>query len=257
MRPIKIALACLFLFILGLSLYRSLANTSAVLASSSGPPPSRTNAPPEGTCALCHFSYVVNDPSGGVTIDGLPGVYTPGEPIDFSVTVFQDGTEGVRKDWGFELTVIDDANRRFAGTLITSDAVNTKIIDNEVEGSTRYYIEQTAQGSYFNPQGSDNATWTMTWMPPEEDIGSVTFYVAANAGNGDFTPLGDFIFTANQSVAGPGSASIAGVCPASKRNFSVAQCTMVRPAGIAHVSNAFTKFANGVTGRLCARGQPL
>ena len=156
---------------------------------------------------------MVNDPSGGAFLDGLPKSYTPGgDPIVFTVTVFQDGTDGIRKDWGFELTVIDDTNRRFAGTLVAIDDVHTQIISNTVEGSNRDYIEQTSAGIYFNPEGSDSATWCIAWIPPDEDVGSVTFYAATNAGNGDFFPLGDYIFTTHQTVAGP-DANVAACSP--------------------------------------------
>ena len=111
----------------------------------------------------------------------------PGECIDFTVTVFQDGTKGVREDWGFELTVLD-ANNIFAGTLVATDSTNTQIITGEIEGRTRHYIEQTLAGTFFNPDGDDMATWTMRWVAPDTDVGPVTFYVAGNAADGGALP---------------------------------------------------------------------
>ena len=46
---------------------------------------------------------------------------------------------------------------------------------------------------------------TMTWIPPDEDVGPVTFYVTGNAANFDFTPEEDYIFSGSQPVSGPGS----------------------------------------------------
>lgn len=203
----KVLFSFLFPLFLGVCLYRFLAAPSRVSAYTSGPPPSRTGAPGEETCHECHNSYDLNDPSGGVTIGGLPDSYVAGgDPIDFTVTVFQDGTNGIRKDWGFELTVLDASNV-FAGALVASDATNTQRIDDggDVDGSVRYYIEHTADGTFFNPDGNVMATWSMTWIPPVTDVGPVTFYVAGNAGNGDHLRVGDYIFTTNQSVLGQGA----------------------------------------------------
>jgi hypothetical protein len=181
----------------GLCLYLLLSAPKAS-AYFSGPPPGRTGAPgDEGTCQFCHFSYPLNDPSGGIAIGGLPKAYQPGEPIQFLVTVFQDGTDGARIDWGFELTVLD-VNEAFAGTLLVTDTENTQVIPSD--DGTRCYIEHTAAGTFYNPEGAEMATWTVTWIPPDKDIGPVTFYAAGNAGNGDLTQIGDYIFTTSQTV---------------------------------------------------------
>lgn len=202
MNRARIAFALFIFSLLVVCLYRLLTTPNQVSAYSTGPPAARTGAPGEGTCLFCHFSYPLNDPSGGVTIDGLPDSYVVhGDPIAFTVTVFQDGTDGIRKDWGFELTVLD-ASEIFAGTLVASDATNTQIVDALVKGNDRYYIEQTLDGTFFNPDGNVSATWSMTWIPPCTDVGPVTFYVAANAGNGDHRPVGDYIFTSQHMVFG-------------------------------------------------------
>src|SRR5262245_29776668 len=106
----KLVITGLFLVFLSISFYNSAS------AFPEGPPPARTRAPGEGDCLICHFSFPINDPSGGMVFNDLPKAYTPGEPIVFSLTVFQDGTGGVRKDWGFELTVLDE-NNQFVGTI--------------------------------------------------------------------------------------------------------------------------------------------
>ena len=180
-----------------------------------GPPASKTGAPGEGTCHDCHNTYDINDPSGSVTIDGLPGSYVAGgDPIAFTVTVSQDGTNRANIDWGFEITVLD-ANNVFAGTLVVTDDTNTQSDSGDVDGSTRFYIKQTSDGIFYNPDGADHATWSMTWVPPDTDVGPVTFYVAGNAGNGDGTRSGDYIFLNNQTVLGPGGNFVAHALPLS------------------------------------------
>lgn len=192
------------LVILGSGLSHLLTTPSPVSAFSIGPPPSRTGAPGEGTCLSCHFTFRLNDPSGGIVLDGLPESYAPGEPIESTVTVFQDGTGGMRRDWGFQLTVLDDSDV-FAGTLVVSDEEHTQIISGDVEGGKRFYIQHNFRGIFFSPEGATMATWKMTWIPPDEDIGPVTFYFAGNAANGDFFPEEDYIFSGSQTVLGPGS----------------------------------------------------
>ncbi len=232
----KVVFAFLFSLLLGLCLYRLSSAPTRVSALSmgsppskaratasrgvclsepawsSGPPPSFTGAPGEGTCHDCHNSHDINDPSGGVTIDLLPDSYVPGgDPIAFTVTVFQDGTNGANIDWGFELTVID-ANNLFAGRLMVTDTMNTQMVSGEVNGSTRFYIEQTLDGTFFNLGGAPGATWDMAWVPPVTDVGPVTFYVAGNAGAGQGRS-GTYVFTNNRTVLGPGGNPVAQALP--------------------------------------------
>lgn len=202
MKPGNLFLSSIALCSIGFCLFRLAMGPAPVAAFSDGPTPRWTGASSEGTCRSCHSSYQLNDASGGVVLDGLPDSYAPGQPVQFTITISQDGTNGVRKDWGFQLTVLD-GNNRFAGTLVASDPNNTLITSRVVEGNTRYYIEQTLAGSYFNPNGSDSATWTVTWQPPDSDVGPVTFYVASVAGDGGHDPAGDYAFQSSQTVPGP------------------------------------------------------
>ncbi len=217
MNRTKVVFSFLFPLLLALCLYRLLSTPSLVSAFSSGPPPGYTGAPGEReeACHFCHSSYQLNDPSGGVTIDGLPDSYVAGgDPIAFTVTVFQDGTDSANIDWGFEITVLD-ANNLFAGTLVVTDATNTQIDSGDVDGGTRFYIKQTFDGIFYNPDGAPGATWSMAWVPPDTDVGPVTFYVAGNAANGDFGRSGDYIFVNNQTVLGPGGNFVAHALPLS------------------------------------------
>src|SRR5262249_21304226 len=160
----------------------------------------------EGTCNGCHHSYDIDDPSGSVTIDGLPDSYVPGgDPVTFTVTVAQDGTNGANIDWGFEITVLD-ANDVFAcdretcNDTLTPTDTTTQSDSGLVGGLRRFYVKQTLEGTFYNPDGAPSATWNIAWTPPDTDLGPVTFYVAGNAGNGDFLFSGDYIFTNNQTV---------------------------------------------------------
>lgn len=151
-------------------------------------------------------------------ISGLPNPYTPGgDPVPFAVTVMQDGTNGANIDWGFEDTVLD-ANNAFpcadpdncGQTLRPLDGDTTTQPDNTfVGGGQRFYVKQTLDGTFSNPDGSPSATWSMLWTPPATDLGPLTFYAAGNAGNGDHTSAGDYIFLTSITISGPGSAGAA------------------------------------------------
>ncbi len=57
------------------------------------------------------------------------------------------------------------------------------------------FIQHTSAGTR---NGTKNgATFQFDWTPPSANGGSVTFYVAANAANGNGSPTGDFIYTSS------------------------------------------------------------
>ena len=97
-----------------------------------------------------------------------------------------------------------DGNGARAGSFEAADVANTQLKD----ANSKQYIMHTAAGS---AQGTnDENQWTLKWTAPDADIGPITFYAAGNAANGDFTPVGDYIYT-TQSESTPPVPIIAGV----------------------------------------------
>ena len=162
--------------------------THRVTAFSSGPPPSQTGAPGEGTCASCHGSFPLNSGGGMFTIAGLPANYLSGQEVDITITL----TQSNRALYGFQVTVVDDAGSQ-AGTLIVTDSARTKTVAGGVGGG-RVYIEHTLNGT--TPSATNRGSWTFRWRAPATSAGRVTFYAAGNAANGNGNPGGDFIYTA-------------------------------------------------------------
>ena len=163
-----------------------------VLASaySSGPPDSYAGNPPfESNCTSCHFSFEVNSGDGGLAILGLPTVYTPGATYPLMVQLSDPGQ--VR--WGFELTVLDDLDFSLqGGQLQVTDAIGTQISidpENEVD-----YLKQTFDGIHDGTNDGP-VTWEFEWVAPGPEKESVTFYVAGNAADGDFSLTNDYIYT--------------------------------------------------------------
>ena len=172
--------------------------TVVAYAKITGPDAGYTNAPGDlGNCTACHDEFEVpNFGPGSIRMTVFPAVYTPGQQYTVSVTVQQAN----RQRYGFQLTALDKNGNR-AGTLqsLSSDTqVNT---DTGVLG--RQYIEHTEVGVF--PTGAGSRTWQFRWTAPSTDIGTVRFWFAGNAANGDGTNQGDYIYTSSASSDSPTS----------------------------------------------------
>lgn len=164
--------------------------TAVVVAysSASGPEARYTGAPGDlNSCVQCHDTYHdANVGPGAVQVDNNPGVYTPGQDYTLVVTVQQAN----RQRYGFQLTAIDgDGNR--AGTLTTL-ASDTQV-NTETGLGGRQYIQHSQSGTL--PSASDRRVWQVSWTAPANDVGTVRFYVAGNAANGNGNNQLDYIYT--------------------------------------------------------------
>ncbi|HUF05000.1 MAG TPA: choice-of-anchor V domain-containing protein [Aridibacter sp.] len=159
-----------------------------------GPPPSHTGAPGEFTCAVCHVVGFSELGGPEITITGLPAEYVPGENIQVTVTVRQTNSVA----FGFQLTSIDSAGRQ-AGTFSIPKGNNQmQIISGPVGPNVRSYIEHTAAGTI--PTVFNEKSWTFIWNAPDKDVGTIGFYAAGNAANGDGDSTGDTIVTTSETV---------------------------------------------------------
>ena len=175
-------------------------STSNAFAFSFGPPEEKTGAPNEGTCAdaNCHTGNDLNAAGGSLMVT-IPETYQPNKVYEIIVNLARDG----QSRWGFEMTALD-GNGASAGSFEAADAANTQLKD----ANSKQYIMHTAAGS---AQGTnDENQWTLKWTAPDTDIGPITFYAAGNAANGDFTFIGDYIYT-TQEESTPAVPIVAGV----------------------------------------------
>ena len=176
--------------------------TAVAYAKVTGPDAGYTNAPGDlGNCTACH-----NDPieapnvgPGSVRMNNVPAVYTPGQQYTVSVTVQQNN----RQRFGFQLTALDQNGIR-AGTLVSMGS-DTKVNADTGAGG-RQYIEHTEVGTF--PNGAASRTWQIRWTAPSTDIGTVRFWFAGNAANGDLANFGDYIYTSTASSDSQTSAVI-------------------------------------------------
>ena len=167
-----------------------------VIAFSSGPDPGLTGAPfpPDNgnTCTACHGGPANSGP-GSVTITA-PATYASGGSNSINVTV----SDPNQRRWGFELSA-RTASGQQAGSLIPSDGTTRLRSLSGIQYVEHSNAPTTAVGAGF--------TFTFTWEVPDVSTGPVTFYVAGNVANANFTTSGDRIYTSSRSVqpqaAGP------------------------------------------------------
>ncbi len=170
------------------------ASSGSVFAFSSGPPDEKTGAPNENTCAQagCHAGNDLNISGGSLILTVIPETYIPNEVYTIVVNLSRTG----QSRWGFEMTVLDADGAR-AGSFEVDDAGNTQLS----EANGKQYIKHTSIGT---AQGTNDAhSWEFQWTAPDADIGPITFYAAGNASNGNFNPIDDYIYTAQEESTPP------------------------------------------------------
>jgi hypothetical protein len=165
-----------------------------------GPPANYTGAPGESTCVDCHSSHSLNESGGSMTISGIPASYMPGAVYPLTVHVARTG----QSRWGFEMTALKADGSR-GGEWDANDVSGmTRVVDTNNEEptvSTPQYIEQTYDGSLDGRK--DAAEWIFNWTAPAKGSGTVSFYAAGNAANGNLATTGDYIYsTSAQSAEG-------------------------------------------------------
>jgi hypothetical protein len=164
-----------------------------LLAFQEGPLPAHTGGFGEPSCHLCHFDNPVNDPGGTLDLTGVPDRYTPGEAYPLTVHLARPGARRA----GFQLSVrfaAGPTRGRQAGRLEPA-AGGLQIVTAADTGVD--YLTHDESGSRPDPSGA--ALWRLRWVAPPAPAGPVLFHVAANGGNDDQSPLGDYIYTVERS----------------------------------------------------------
>ena len=161
----------------------------ASLINSGGAPTGKTGAPGESTCTMCH-SGNVNDGStfSSISFSGINSEYVPGTTYDLTLTLNNGSTKN-----GFQLVVLDSITNSNSGTLILTDAVNTKI----TSGNNRNYLNHTSAGN-------SQTSWNFQWTAPSSYVGPIKIYYAYNiAGYPYSNTSGDDIYTSVKTLSVP------------------------------------------------------
>jgi len=166
-----------------------IAITPAALRSfAEGPFPGFTGGFGEPTCQQCPFGGELNPAGGRLSLTGIPDVYAPGATYTATVTLAKAGlVKG-----GFQLSArvaTGEAAGRNAGALEPGDK-RIQVVTNQEKTVT--YVQHTPAGTRAATPGS--LSWTFRWTAPAGRV-AVRFNVAANASNGDESPLDDSIYS--------------------------------------------------------------
>ncbi|MCX6351178.1 MAG: PKD domain-containing protein [Bacteroidetes bacterium] len=154
----------------------------------SKPPAGYTMASGEGNCTSCHSGSVKTNSSSITFVNkGASSYYDPGVADTFTLT----GTVSGIKVWGFEVTVLDSATKKYIGTLGTVTS-GTSIISTTISGGKREYVVHDKKVS-----GSGTYSWDIEWTPPSSYSGTAIFYTTINAANGDGADTKDLIHVKN------------------------------------------------------------
>jgi hypothetical protein len=158
-----------------------------LLAYKDGPPPNMAGGFGGETCRMCHTGNPIDQSGGALRITGLPASYRLGVTYPIAVTLTRDALY----IGGFQMTARTRAGQS-AGTWRALDD-RTKVAGP--------FIQHTLRGSRAAADGENR--WAVEWTAPDSALGEVVFNAAGNASNDDASALGDFIYTFEQSVAGP------------------------------------------------------
>ncbi|MBI5083212.1 MAG: hypothetical protein HZB13_01250 [Acidobacteria bacterium] len=156
-------------------------------------PIATAGVPGESDCSQCHTTFALNSGTGSLKILPDSLTYTPGQPMKIRVVLSDPSAQR----WGFNLTARLASNTASPGGVITiSDAANTQVRSgaNGVQ-----HVTHTTAGSRQGTTLSNS--WEITWTAPADaSAGTVTFYAAGNAANGDGTNGGDRIYSSSVQV---------------------------------------------------------
>ncbi len=166
-----------------------IAFAGAAWANSSGAPPQLTGAPGESNCSGCHGGTPNTGPGSlSLVLEGADR-WTPGQPIKVKLTLRDPNATR----WGFQLTARATANQsQMAGSFrIIEDT--TRLASGAPAGYQ--YVTHTLTGT--RPGVTGSVSWEVEWTPPSDaGFGDVSFFIAANAANGNGqADLGDRVYT--------------------------------------------------------------
>lgn len=165
---------------------------------SPGPPLGFTNAPDEGNCTGCHYTFPLNSGAGKVEITGLPASYVLGQSYQVTVTL----SHPTARAWGFELTALDpNGTSSTVGSLIPTNTTTTLLRESNASGQQRAYLSHSEAGIAAGKPNSNS--WSFTWTAPATSVGDVTFYAVGNAANNQVSPEDDYIYTTSVKVLSP------------------------------------------------------
>ncbi|MBA3899993.1 MAG: T9SS type A sorting domain-containing protein [Bacteroidetes bacterium] len=163
---------------------KSTVDNSFVHANAAGAPIGHSGAPGELNCTSCHIGAAAATVPNWINSNIPAGGYVPGETYSILVSATDPSTNR----FGFQLTAKSSSGAE--GTMVLTHA-RAKLIGNGK------YATHTSAGL----TGMNNANlWNIDWIAPAAGSGTVDFYAAFNAANGDNGTGGDKIYLSSLTV---------------------------------------------------------
>jgi hypothetical protein len=165
--------------------------SSALLAFEDGPPERTSGGFGEDSCHACHFDHPENDPSGSLTLSGLPEVFIPGRIYSLVLTIEHPDLTVA----GFQMAARSADEGAQSGRLEVAEPETVRValtIARDVQ-----YAQHRKAGIATDSSGT--IRWSMQWTAPDEGE-PVVVYAAAVAGDGDGSQIGDRVYTLSRTV---------------------------------------------------------
>lgn len=137
----------------------------------------------EDTCHSCHFDYPMNPDDGSLSLDGFPEKYEPGKTYTFAIKLSREKLG----QGGFQLSSRFEDGSQAGFFEVNSERLSFTETEKNIQ-----YLQHSLKGSKVNNQTS--IRWEVRWEAPDSGGGNIIFNIAANAGNGDASAFGDFIY---------------------------------------------------------------
>jgi hypothetical protein len=152
-----------------------------------GPPARTTGGFGEESCVGCHFGAEENDGVGRIEIEGVPEGFAPGERYPITVRLIRPGI-GVG---GFQVAA------RYADGLTQAGSFEVPHDEELRVGILRErgieFPHHTYDGVALS--GTDEVSWRLIWVAPEDATSSVYFHAAGVAADDDDSQAGDLVYT--------------------------------------------------------------
>ena len=145
-----------------------------------------SGAPGEVNCSGCH-SGVIN--SGPGIVDYLIGTGNSFYSSSEILTIILSIEESNLNQFGFQTVALRSSNNANAGNFIITDEDETRLIEDDHNGTDRLYVGHTICGADTDNPGSKQ--WTFQWQAPEDNIGDIEFYLSAISTNHNHSTSGD------------------------------------------------------------------
>ena len=149
-----------------------------------------SGAPGEVNCAGCHSGSINSGPGSiNYLIGNGTSSYSPSELYTILFSMEEDNVN----QFGFQTVALKASNNTNVGTFSLTDTDETRLIEDDHNGSDRIYVGHTICGADTDTLGEKQ--WSFDWLAPDTDVGDIDFYLASLATNHNHSTSGDHTYT--------------------------------------------------------------